>query len=210
MITAAPLTWPDGWERTNFRVDSQFGKVGRDLTIARATNFIYHELDLKGVCDWNVIVSTDLDLRRDGRPYSNQRKPDDPGAAVWWKEKNSDTVRQVIAIDKYLTIADNLYAIGKTIEALRSIKRWGSGEILTRAQAGLFAELPSPEQAGGLSWRAALGFTTDNNVLNIDVVRARYRSRRSLYHEDRPETADPELFHQVQIAWEQAQRELSE
>ena len=73
-------------------------------------------------CD--VIISTNLRLKKDGYPYSNQIEPSDKGCAVWWRESPAE---KVIALDKYDRTADNLYAIGKTIEAMRGIERWGGG-----------------------------------------------------------------------------------
>ncbi len=46
------------------------------------------------------------------------------------------------ACDKWDQVEDNLYAIAKTIEALRGIERWGTGDMVEQAFTG-FVSLPS-------------------------------------------------------------------
>jgi hypothetical protein len=46
------------------------------------------------------------------------------------------------ACDRWDSVADNVQAIRKTIEALRGIERWGTGDMVQRAFAG-FVALPS-------------------------------------------------------------------
>ena len=48
------------------------------------------------------------------------------------------------ACDKWRDVYDNIYAIGKTIEALRGIERWGTGDMVEQAFTG-FVALPSPK-----------------------------------------------------------------
>lgn len=194
-ITASPLTWPDGWKRTKTKVRSQF----KSPSIEKATRFVIEELGRMGIGDWNIIISTDLQLRRDGLPYSKQRAPEDIGASVWWKDKND--VRRVIALDKYDRIADNIHAIGKTIEAMRGIERWGSGEILERTFTG-FDALPGPDHVVGRFWRDVLDYYGDD----LCEAENAYRKARMDAHPDQGGT--DEGFHEVMQAWEQAQAEL--
>lgn len=76
-----------------------------------------------GTPDYLVVISTNLQLRRDGLPYSAQKEPTDPGAAVYWRVGDK---RFVMACDRFTTVGENLYTIGKTIEATRAIERWGA------------------------------------------------------------------------------------
>jgi len=152
-VTAYPLTWPAGWKRTTpyTRKRARFGKQqgfsGRkQITVAVATSEVYEQLRIMGFRDWNSILSTNLILRLDGYPRSGQSEPTDPGASIWWR-KDDDQQFKVLAIDQYDRVADNIYAIGKTLEAMRGIERWGGGEILERTFTG-FTALPSPEMAG--------------------------------------------------------------
>ncbi|HFD86900.1 MAG TPA: J domain-containing protein [Gammaproteobacteria bacterium] len=200
-ITASPLTWPEGWKRTKSPVRSRFGKLNKPVTVSRATDFVLTELERMGIKSWNIIISTDLQLRNDGLPRSNQREPDDHGAAVWWKDGDD---QRVIALDKYDRIADNLYAIGKTIEAMRGIDRWGGGEILNRTFTG-FTALPNPDAEE--NWRDVLGCHGTEQE-QPDYVRIRYMALRASQHPDRGGSA--EQFHRIQEAYKQAQREFSE
>lgn len=119
---AYPLSWPLGWKRTAFRCNSRFG-AHQPPTVAKGTSTVLNELRRMGVPDYQVVISTNVQLRLDGLPYSNQREPVDPGTAVYFKINGK---QKVLACDKYSTVGENLYAIGKTIEATRAIERWGS------------------------------------------------------------------------------------
>lgn len=197
-ITASPLTWPEGWPRTRIRKTSQFGRNGKGLTINRGIQFVLEQLRMMGVGDWNVIISTNLKLRNDGYPYSSQRMPEDNGVAVWWKVAGE---QRVIALDKYTKIEDNIHAIGKTLEAMRGIERWGGGEILNRTFTG-FTALPSPDQASLPNWRIVLDYHGNSKT----EARARYRQARKLAHPDHGGT--DEQFHAVEQAWDQAREAL--
>ncbi|MCW9028364.1 MAG: J domain-containing protein, partial [Kangiella sp.] len=107
------------------------------------------QLRIMGIPQRDVIISTDLRLRQDGLPYSNQKQPDDVGVSVWFMQ---DGQQKVIALDKYNRISDNLWAVAKTIEAMRGIDRWGGGQILERVFTG-FNALPSPDSGSPLNWK---------------------------------------------------------
>lgn len=166
-ITAFPLTWPAGWPRTAVRKAAKFSKgeiqhsqwndgpprswtARRELTIAEAVARVTSQLTMFGVAKGDMIISTNLTLRRDGMPLSNQRKPSDPGAAVYWGIRIAGTTK-VMAIDRYDRVEDNLAAIAATLDAMRAIKRHGGGQILERAFTG-FTALPAPQ-----SWQDILG-----------------------------------------------------
>lgn len=203
-ISASPLTWPEGWKRaknkthSNFRTKRGAGYGFDNISISKAVNFVLDELFRMGVSESHVIISTDLKLKQDGLPYSSQKMPDDVGAAVWWKEKG---IQRVIALDKYNRIADNIYAIGKTIEAMRGIERWGGGEILERTFTG-FNALPGPDHVVARSWRDVLDYYGND----LKEAEAAYRKARAEKHPDRG--GDSAAFHEVTQAWEQAQAEL--
>ena len=157
-VEAYPLAWPPGWKRTQVRTRAKFvGKAGKwstvngqshfesrkDLTISHATQRVMDELRRFGVSDWNVIISSNLQLRQDGLPRSGQANPADPGVAVYWTKGKEG--QRCMAIDRYDRVADNLAAIAATLDAMRAIERHGGATILDRAFSG-FAALPSPEQ----------------------------------------------------------------
>lgn len=154
---AYPLTWPPGWPRTpaGRRRSAKFvkGKGGlvnggwvspKRLDIGDGIGRILRELRAMGVPQRNIIVSSDLRLRQDGLPVSNQAHSHlDPGVAVYWHYGRQ--TQRCMAIDHYDRIADNLAAIAATIDAMRAIKRHGGAEILERAFSGFMA-LPAPAQ----------------------------------------------------------------
>lgn len=154
-ITAFPLCWPNGWRRTptHQRTRAKFGtssivrgevsawRQKKELTIEQAITRVLEELERMGIQRHTIIISSDLRLRNDGLPYSNQATGKiDQGAAVYWQDGKH---RRCMAIDRYDRIADNLGAIAATIEAMRAIERHGGAEILDRAFTG-FAALPAP------------------------------------------------------------------
>lgn len=201
LITASPLTWPAGWGRTpqNDQVRARFHKKvagswrTNAITVAVAADLVLHQLKLMDVWQDKVIISTNLRLRLDGLPYSNQRRVGDEGVAVWWLPDYLDQHR-VIAVDRYDRLADNLYAIGRTLEAMRGIDRWGGGEILERTFTG-FAALPPPDKAGGIDPHQIIGIESDAKA--HEKMRA-YRSALSTAHPDHGGSNDQ--FHAVREA----------
>lgn len=201
-ITNYPLHWPQGWKRSRVQQHAPFSKKSdrsyrRDVTISEATSFVLDQLRLMGVKGSTVIISSNLELRLDGLPRSGQRNPDDNGVSVWWKDGDRQLV---IAIDKYYRVADNLNAIGKTIEAMRGIERWGSGEILERTFAG-FAALPNPD---AIVWREVLDYTGNY----LAECKAAYRKAMNNAHPDKG--GNDQQAAVVNQAWAMAQEELSQ
>ena len=79
--TPYPLAWPTGWPRTRAgdRERSRFRNaraVDDQLSMSDATSRLIRECRLLGAA--NVIVSTNVAVRRDGLPYARQRTPEDP------------------------------------------------------------------------------------------------------------------------------------
>lgn len=191
-IEAFPLSWPDGWKRTSNRLNSRF----RVPQFARARDELFRELKLLGVGDWNVILSSNIPLRRDGLPYSGQANPQDPGIAVYFRYK---TKPMVFACDTYRNVIDNLWAVTKTIEALRGIKRWGASDMLERSFTG-FEALPP---ARPTNWWEVLGVPRHTNLTAVKSV---YRSLALRHHPDAGGSSD--MMARINRAWEEAQKEL--
>lgn len=188
-ISKYPLTWPDLWPRTkpHQRQVSAFA----DRSVARAIDFVLKELDRLGAS--SVIISSNLQLRRDGLPMSTQRRPDDPGIAVYFRLKGEP---RVLACDKWTLVEDNLWAIGKHIEAVRGQQRWGVG-TLEQAFAG-YAALPAP----AVNWWEILRV---NRAAPIHEIRTAYHDLAKQHHPDAG--GDQEQFIRIQQAWELAQKE---
>lgn len=220
MITNYPLVWPFGWKRTEpvqrksakfsrsetqYSTNSVTGQTNswrrqRDVTVSDGTARVLRELSRMGVSRDDVVISTNVEVRLDGLPYSNRKDPKDPGVAVYWRHRKAD---KVMAIDLYDTVADNLAAVAATLEAMRAIERHGGAAILDRAFTG-FTALPSPETAGAAPWRTVLGC---DDATTLEQVKLAYRRRAAETHPDR-EGGSTEAFNMVQTAWTMAQQEL--
>lgn len=219
-MTKYPLAWPAGWPRTGVSLrararfhgtERKFANGGanswlqkREVTIAEGTSRVLNELRGFGVREGDAIISTDLVLRLDGLPRSDQRAPADPGVAVYWTRPGDKGGMKCMAIDMYDRVADNLAAVAATLNAMRAIERHGGAQILDRAFQG-FTALPAPGQVQG-GWRSVLGFKPDAMPKLAEVERT-YRTMRGATHPDKP-GGDAEKFNAVQLAWEAAQTEL--
>ena len=221
-MNAYPLSWPVGWKRTDpsDRQGSKFGRAskfaagapgttgnyipGRPITITEARSRVDVELKRLGVLEGDPVVSTNLVLRLDGMPRGDQRRPADPGVAVYWVRPGEAGDRKVMAIDIYDTVEGNLAAIAATLEAMRSIERHGGAVILERAFTG-FAALAAPV-AAARPWREVLGFSATATV-GPTAVREAYKKSRGAAHPDRSGGSQA-AFLAVQAAFEQAAREL--
>jgi hypothetical protein len=206
-IQAFPLQWPVGWPRHNgphkdaaFRTGA--GKYrsshSRSLSVSDGVDRVRVALQRMNVSDYNLIISTNVPLRMDGFPRSNLPEPSDSGAAVYWKDRNSDT-RHCMAIDQYFRVADNLAAIAATLEALRAVERYGGAKIVDRAFTG-FTALPP-----GRSWREFFGFKEGQPVTR-DQLELAYRTARSAAHPDKGGSS--EAFQAVEAAYAEAQKRL--
>lgn len=146
-----PLAWPLGWVRAKVRLRAPFTTkkaVGGQLSVMVATQRL--EAELERLRATRPTLSTNVELRLDGRPRSDQ-EPRDPGAAVYFEFRGKATV---LACDRYFRVADNIAAIAAHIDALRRIERYGVGTI-EQALAG-YKALPADSAA---DWRAVLGLT---------------------------------------------------
>lgn len=176
--TAYPLTWPIGRPRTlrakqtrsRFHTqtrDYASGHVRRSLvTVAAGRDDLVAELYRLGAK--NVIISTNIELKNDGLPYSNRKLPDDPGAAVYFSYQDRD---MCFACDRWASVGENLQAIAKTIEALRGIERWGTGEMVQAAFTGFQAiswQAPDPP------WRFTLRVGDEATLEDAEAAYKRF------------------------------------
>lgn len=210
MIAAYPLQWPEGWPRTksdqrqNGRFSSRRNSRTRsaeDLTVMEGVERVLAELGRFGIGRDDIVISTNLKTRLDGLPRSDQKGPDDPGAAVYWETRGGK--RRVMAIDQYRKVADNLAAIAATLDAMRAIERHGGAQILDRAFTG-FTALPEPRRAR--HWREVIGVPQWETSLS--EVRAIYRRRAMELHPDRPGGSHNAMA-ELNAALSAAERELA-
>lgn len=198
-VTAYPLVWPEGWERTppelrdrgdRFKTyETQYRqvpggqgyshKVSRTTTLDKARKQMAAELGRLGAKD--VILSTNLKLRNDGEPYAGEatKAMPDPGIAVYFQYRGKP---MVMAVDRYQNIAANMRSLGLAIEGMRQLERHGGGAMMERAFTG-FAALPPPGGASARHWRVVLGFAFDERV-EADHVKQRYRALAAERHPD--------------------------
>ncbi len=174
----------------------------RDLTVADGVVRALRELERMGVVRReDIVVSTNVRTRLDGFPRSGERKPDDPGAAVYWEDPFNQTPR-VMAIDRYDDVADNLAAIAATLEAMRAIDRHGGAEILDRAFTG-FTALPNP--AKRRTWRDLFGYAPHERP-SAEDIKARYRELAQSRHPDRG--GSDQAMAEINVAKQEADRAI--
>ena len=126
MKVKSPGGWPPGWKRTKWQITSRFRKP---LTIADAQEVLADEIDRNGGTNATLTFNAGDKLGRH-----------DVGAAVYFTRYKKP---MVLACDRYNTVADNILALAKTLDAMRAIERWGSSDMMERAYSG-FAAFPMP------------------------------------------------------------------
>lgn len=201
-IPRFPLAWPSGWVRTiaQRRQRAGFskkrpGEYSKQLSVADAVARLQGELDRLRAK--NSTLSTNVELRLDGRPRSDN-EPRDPGAAVYFSFKGRATV---FACDHWNRVADNIAAIAAHIDAIRRIERYGVGS-LEQALAG-YKSLPADTAA---DWRAVFGFPKEA-APSLDELDKAYKRVAREKHPD-VGGSDEEMSH-VNRAHDFALTELS-
>lgn len=194
MIEAFPLHWPFGYKRTKFRKQSIFkqSQLDKIQILLRA--------ELGRMSATNVIISSNIPLRRDGGLYSEYlaKKMEEPGIAVYFKHKEQDVV---ICCDQYEYPWENMYALAKGIEALRSMNRWGVSEFMERAFTGFKALPERAEQA----WYDVLGI---ERMANASQIKDAYRKMVQVHHPDAGGTT--EMFNRINSAYQQGLKSLTQ
>lgn len=175
MAESFPLHWPIGYKRTQHRQPSKFKQTMPD----KIQELLYDELGrLKAK---SIVVSSNAPLRRDGRLYTEYllKKIEDPGIAIYFKYHEQDVV---MCCDQYEYPWENMYALAKGIEAIRSLNRWGVSEFIKRAFTG-FNALPEPMTASqvNMKWYEVLGVAKDADK---DEIKKAYRLLAQVHHPD--------------------------
>lgn len=215
-IEAYPLCWPAGWPRREaarreharffgvtessskrFDGSTVYYKRKRDKTVAEARDFLKSELARLGARD--VVISTNMRTRQDGEISGSASAPADPGVAVYFRLKGND---RCFPCDRWSTVADNLWAIGKSIEAMRGLERWGAERMVDAAFTGFRA---LPETTGASRWREVLGLGA--GVVSADDVRSSYRRLALERHPDK-NGGDEGPFLELKAAFDQALQEI--
>lgn len=188
-----PLAWPAGRTRTKFRASSAFG----EHSIASARDAVLRELARLGAKD--PVVSTNVRVRLDGLLRSDSRvEGGDPGVAVYFVFRKQ---RMCFANDRWTLLADNLWAIAKSIEAIRGLERWGTGEMVAAALQG-YRALPPQKKP----WRMVFGYGSDEKP-PLRQVEAKYAIAAAAEHPDRG--GDTQRMAELNVARDDARAELS-
>ncbi len=190
---AFPLQWPLGYERSENRLSSSF-----KITADKARKDLLNEVLLLSK-DKNPVISSNVPLRkRDGQMYADVANDEleDPGVAIYFVMNGES---RVLACDAWLTPAENIRALGLTINAMRGMDRWKCSEILKRTFSG-FPSLPEITTAETDIW-LILGLNVKPE--NVEKVKEAYRSRLAIVHPDKPGGSDA-AFIQLQDAYNKA------
>lgn len=193
-----PLSWPTGWTRTNTRSRANFRRR-QNVLMSRLTvgdGLARLSLELRRLGGTQVVISSNLQTRNDGLPYSNQPKViTDPGVAVYFKMKGKP---RVLACDKWDSAADNMAAIAGHISAIRTVDRYGVG-TLEQAFAG-YAALP----AQAASWFTVLEFADPPKTW--EVIESRFKSLARIHHPDAG--GNSETMGKINAAYDTAREEF--
>lgn len=187
-----PLQWPVVWPRTPAD-ERKFGNF--HMPAGRTRDLLTRELALLGA--ENVVVSSNVAIRRDGMPYANQARPEDPGVVLYFTRNGQEVA---IPCDRWSNVDKNLRAIGMTVEAIRGLERWGTGQMVDAAFQG-FKALPANvivTPAPSRPWHEVLEVTPSASE---SVVRAAFKQRALATHPDRG--GDESEFQDVQRAWDE-------
>lgn len=193
--TSFPLCWPAGRKLLppGLRDKSAFR-----TTPDQARRGLEREVSLLGAT--NLVISTNVPLRKDGKPYAAGYRLDDEAVAVYFNYYGKS---MCFACDRWQHLGENMHAIAKTIEAIRGISRWGTGDMLERAFTG-FAALPAPAAVVMRDWWDVLECPRS---ASREVILANYRRLRSDWHPDK-RGGDSKRFDEVQKAYERSVQEL--
>jgi hypothetical protein len=185
-----PLEWPRGWTRTEHRTSSRF-----KAATSKALPLLTGEVGRMGGS--GLVITTNLPLKADGT-FRLDRDPVDPGAAVYFRRGGKDVV---FACDQFDELRENVYAIAKTIEAMRAIERYGAAELVDRAFSG-FLGLPAVASEGEDCW-SILGLAPMSTMAAVKAV------HHSLTRKLHAEGAASEEFARINVARDEAFRALA-
>lgn len=145
----SPLSWPAHRPRTPAfrRQTGKFRQHGGPITVAGAMDRV--EIEVQRLGGINALLSSNLDLRIDGRPRSGGSRPADPGVCLYFTLKAEPFA---LACDTYTDPAQNIAALAAHLEATRAITRHGVASAAETLQAFSALPPPSPVSAARTCW----------------------------------------------------------
>lgn len=187
MTESYPLHWPEDWPRSERKISSKLR-----TSLSKALDNVHDELrrfgNDTGVAVKDVVISSNYTL--------TDRNPKESGVAVYFTWEGISTC---IAVDRYLSIEENLQAIAKVVEAERTKMRHG-GLNLVRAAFRGYAALPPPNHATA-NWHLILGV---ERSATLHDIHAAYKRRARIVHPDHG--GSTAQFQELQDAYREAQR----
>jgi len=198
-----PLDWPVGYPRTQSPQRSRFENPTLDKSVKNLVDEVSRLLygRVHSRADVDVVISSNIPLRNDGFPRADYMKSaiKDKGVAVYFKKEDTDIV---ICCDKWDTVESNMHAVYKTIEAMRSIERWGVSDFIQRSFTGFKALPAGPEPR---KWWEVFDLAScpDATLSSKNIVDLKYKSLVKIRHPDR-QNGNSELFHELQEAYKKA------
>jgi hypothetical protein len=148
-VAPYPLYWPLQYARSTLRRKALF-----KVDYASARTSVLRELEILHAR--NVLISSNVPIRRDGLPVISEIEPADPGVAVYFTRLVGGQEKPFsLACDQFTKVRWNLRAVQATLEALRTIERNGATTMMEQAFSG-FAQLPASTDP---SWREVLGIS---------------------------------------------------
>lgn len=127
------------------------------------------------------------DINRNGQLTASAR----PGPQVIVTFVDKDGVRHTYPCDRYTWWQDNLYAIGRAMENLRAIERWGVSSQLVRAGfkalpgAGQSTQTMTAQAAADVLARQSETFTAAAILRSPDIAKQAVREARARTHPDK-------------------------
>lgn len=197
MAESFPLDWPLGYKRTKTRIQSKFKE-----SLDGSQLFLQAELRRLGAR--KVVISSNIPLRRDGGIYTEylSKKIADPGIAVYFTYKDQQVV---MCCDQYEYPWENVSALGRGIEAIRTMERYGVSEFMERAFTG-FKALPETVQVSSQPWFQVLGVNENSSK---DDIKNAYRKLAQVHHPDSG-GGNNEMFHRITNAYQQGLASLTQ
>ena len=179
---AYPVDWPIGRKKEGGHKQALWKSGGGRLNFDQAVGRLREQVNAitKPGENWRareLTLSTNFELRSDGRPRRDRRRPLDQAVAFFFE---LDGEPHALACDRFDRIEDNIAAIAAHIEALRGQERWGVADM-KQAFAGHVA-LPAPEQ-----WWQVLGVVPNASPDEIDRA---WRDKAKDAHPDREGGSD--------------------
>lgn len=125
----------------------------------------------------DLIISTNVELRLDGLPYSNRRPPKDPGVCAYF---TLDGIHIALPCDTFDRVEDNVAAIAGHINADRRQERYGVGK--TKDRFAGFPGLPAAGEGTGSAWWEILGVEM---TATRDEIKKAFRIKAKDVHPDK-------------------------